>query len=306
MLSEVFYWLFNMSIAATAAGTVVLLLRLIKRIPRRVIAALWCIPFIRMWAPVGISGKYGLMTFFSRFTTRTVTVFAHGGLPELTVTNAVMAADTYFPVTYKVNLVGEVFAVASVIWAVAAGALFSAFALLYAATVRETGNAAPLRGNVYTSAQVTSPSVYGVLRPRIIIPPEAAADDNLRYVLMHENKHIRRLDNLWRICAFASAALHWFNPFTWIFLKCFLADLELACDESVLQKCGPDEAKRYALALVAFAEHKTLFVSAFGGAKIRTRIERIVSYKKMTAFSAAASAALILAIAYFLLTNAAG
>ncbi|MBO7548940.1 MAG: peptidase M56 BlaR1, partial [Clostridia bacterium] len=65
-----------------------------------------------------------------------------------------------------------------------------------------------------------------------------------------------------------------------------------------------DEKKEYALALVSCAEHKTLFVSAFGGARVRTRIERILSFKKMTAASAVLSAVLIAAIAYFLLTNA--
>ena len=129
-------------------------------------------------------------------------------------------------------------------------------------------------------------------------------NENLRYILLHEQKHIRRLDNLWRLFAFVSVALHWFNPFSWILLKCFLSDLEIACDESVLNNCSESEKNKYALALVSSAEHKALFISAFGGAKIRTRIERIISYKKMTLISAIAFAALIIAIAYFLLTNA--
>ena len=66
MLREVFYWLFNMSVAATVSGAVVLLLRLVKKIPRRVIAVLWAIPFLRLWVPVGIGGKFGLMTLLSR------------------------------------------------------------------------------------------------------------------------------------------------------------------------------------------------------------------------------------------------
>jgi hypothetical protein len=47
-----------------------------------------------------------------------------------------------------------------------------------------------------------------------------------------------------------------------------------------------------------------VFASGFGGAKVRTRIERILSYRKMTAASVIAFAALLAAIAYFLLTNA--
>ena len=304
MLSELFYWLFNMSIVATLTGAVVMLLRLIKRIPRRVIAMLWAIPFIRMWIPIGIGGKYGLMAVISRFTTKTITVYESGLLRDFTLTNSIMAADSYFPITYKVQIVGKVFHVSSVIWAVAAFAVFLTFTAVYFATLREIKSSSLLYENVYVSDKVTSPSVYGVFRPRIVIPPETAESGDLRYILLHEKQHIRRLDNLWRVLAFATAALHCANPFVWIFLKCFLSALEVACVESVLQKCGDDVKKVYALALVSCAEHKTLFVSAFGGARVRTRIERILSFKKMTAASAVLSAVLIAAIAYFLLTNA--
>ena len=48
MLGEIFYWIFNMSIAATICMVPVLLLRLIKKIPRRIFIWLWLVPFIRM------------------------------------------------------------------------------------------------------------------------------------------------------------------------------------------------------------------------------------------------------------------
>lgn len=47
MLHEVFYWIFNMSITASITGLLVVLLRLIKAIPRRVIKILWVIPFFQ-------------------------------------------------------------------------------------------------------------------------------------------------------------------------------------------------------------------------------------------------------------------
>ena len=310
MLSEVFYWLFNMSIVASLAGLIVLLLRLIKKLPRRVTVILWAIPFLRMWIPVGIGGKYGLMTFLSKFTTRTVTVFEIQNnydltdLPGFTMTNSVMAANSYFPITYKINLVGEVFTVASIVWAVVCAALLLTFVILYVVTLREVKSATHLYDNVYSSDKVSSPAIYGVFRPKIVIPAAMAEKEDLRYILMHEQKHIGRLDNLWRILGFATAALHWFNPFVWIFLKCFLSDLEIACDEAVLQKYSEEDKKKYALALLGVAESKTVFLSAFGGAKIKTRIEHILSYKKMTALAAVAFAVLVAFIAYFLLTNA--
>ncbi len=304
MLSEVFYWLFNMSLVASITGIVVLLIRLIRIIPRRVITVIWAIPFLRMWIPVGIGGKYSLMTIISKFTTKTVTVYEGEIIPAFTFTNEVMAADSYFPITYKVNFVGDVFRVSSVIWIVIALAIIMTFVFIYSMTMKEIKGSEHFRDNVFVSNSLTSPSVYGVFRPKIVIPKTMIENDYLQYVLLHEQKHVSRLDNLWRIIGFASAAVHWFNPLSWIFLKCFITDLEIACDESVLQKCCLKEQKEYALALVSFAECRTIFISAFGGAKIRTRIERILSFRKMTAASAIVFAVLIAAISYFLLTNA--
>ena len=87
MLSELFYWLFNMSIVASLTGLIVMLLRMIKRIPRRVVTVLWIIPFIRMWFPIGLGGKYGLMTIISQFTTKTVTVYESETFPAFTMMN---------------------------------------------------------------------------------------------------------------------------------------------------------------------------------------------------------------------------
>ena len=53
------------------------------------------------------------------------------------------------------------------------------------------------------------------------------------------------------------------------------------------------------------ARGKTLFASAFGGSKVRTRIENVLSYKQMTVLSAVGFTILIIAIICTLLTNAA-
>ena len=302
MLAEIFYWLFNMSIAASVTGCVLLLLRRIRWVPRRVTAALWAIPFLRMWIPVGIGSDWGLLPLLSRITTRTVTVFFPGTGEEFPMSNWVRAANRYFPITYKTELLAGVFSAASAVWAVVGGAIALTLVILYVTTLREIRDARPLRGRVYVSDKVTAPALYGVFRPKIVVS-SATAEEGGGFWLLHEQTHLKRGDNLWRILAFATAALHWFNPLAWVFLKCFLADLELACDEGVLRSLTEEERKGYALALVAEAENKTLFVSAFGGAKLKTRIERILSFKKMTAVSFGAFALVAGAVGYLLLTN---
>jgi len=126
----------------------------------------------------------------------------------------------------------------------------------------------------------------------------------LEHIVRHEKTHVRRLDNLWRIIGFLTACIHWFNPLSWVFLKAFLNDLELACDEMAVSGYGVEERKEYARTLLTCSQSKSLLVSAFGGAKVRTRIENVLSYKKMTAFSAIGFTLLVLVITFTLITNA--
>lgn len=94
MLGETFYWIFNMSITAAVTGLVVLLIRTVRKIPRRVIYYLWIIPFLRMVIPLGLNSPYSLMSLISRFTTRTVTVFMTADNIGLSMTNCVIVFKT--------------------------------------------------------------------------------------------------------------------------------------------------------------------------------------------------------------------
>ena len=306
MLGEIFYWLFNMSLVASIGGLIVYLLRTIPRLPRRFACLLWLIPMARMWLPVGMGSKWSLMTLISKLTTRTVVVWERGDM-SFAYTNVVMAANSYFPVTYRINLLDELFRIAALIWlAIAAGILIT-FAVLYVTTKRELREAVRWQGNVYLSDRVTSPALYGIFRPRIILPIGWETREDLPWILAHERAHARHGDNLWRVMAFVTAAVHWFNPLAWLFLREVLSDLEICCDERVVRDIADEEKKNYAIALVRSAEQmheKTFFASAFGGARIRVRINRIFSYRRLSRFSTVCAALLILAIAWVLLTNA--
>lgn len=303
MLGEIFYWIFNMSIAATICMVPVLLIRLIKKIPRRIFIRLWLVPFIRMCIPVGISSKYGIMALLSKFTTKTVTLIEIGNGSALTMMNHIMGANSYFPITYKVNLLEDLFNTASAAWLVVSLAAILTLAIIYFVTLGEMKGAQELKENICLSDKIKTPAVYGIIKPKIILPIEYQKRE-LNYILMHEKAHIKRNDNFIRFFAFVIVCFHWFNPFAWLMLKLLYSDIELACDESVLSKCDETERKEYAYTLLSTSEKTNVFAASFGGSKIRTRIESILSYSKISIFSVVAFAALVTAICYVLLTNA--
>lgn len=303
MLQEVFYWVFNMSITAALTGILVMFVRLIKKIPRRIVVFLWLVPFLRMTVPLGLNSPYSLMTLLSKITTKTIVVFQPTEDISFSMMNSVMAANTYFPITYKVNILDDIFGVASVIWIIVSLAILLMLIIIYFTTIHEIKDSTHLKDNIYLSEKVTSPAVYGIIRPKIILPL-SYKDRDIELIIQHEKTHIRGLDNLWRMIAFMVVAVHWFNPLAWMFLRALLADLELSCDERVLVKLGADRSKEYATALLECRQGPTVFASAFGGARIRTRIENVLSFRKLTWISLVAFVALIGIIFYVLLTNA--
>ena len=79
---------------------------------------------------------------------------------------------------------------------------------------------------------IRTPVTWGLIRPRIGLPREAAAwpNDRLRNALIHELAHIKRCD--WhRLSAMRLVlAMHWFNPLVWYAVRRCEYQTELACD----------------------------------------------------------------------------
>ncbi|MBN2558572.1 MAG: peptidase M56 BlaR1 [Clostridia bacterium] len=305
MLLEIFYWVLNMSIIGGLTGLIVALLRKIPGFPRFAAYFLWILPLIRLWVPFGMASRWSLLSLISRYATKTVLIWERSPGPDFSMTNSIQAAESYFPIVYKSNLLDNIFDVASVIWAIIAMAAILVSLLLYAAAMRELRDARHLRDNIWISGKIVSPAVYGILRPRIVTPPWIA-DKDMPFILAHERVHIRRRDNLWRAVAVITACIHWFNPLSWIFLRWFFSDMELACDVKALKALGGEKARDYAAVLLACASGKCNFSSAFGGLKTRMRIDGILSNKKLTLLSTLAFGALIASVAFVLITNATG
>ena len=305
-MGDIFYWILNISILGSIAGIIVLFLRRIRALPRFGVYLLWAMPFIRLWVPVGLANKYSLLNLISRYATKTIVVWEYvPGLPEFSLTNSIQAAESYYPIIYKTDLLKNIFNAAGPVWMiVAAGAVLCSVSL-YIFTKSALKNAEHIKDNIYRSDKILSPAVYGIIKPRIILPANIA-DNNFDYIIRHERIHIRRCDNLWRVAAIMTACVHWFNPLVWIFLKCFFADMELACDVGVLKKLDDNGKKGYAAALLACSSGKTYYASAFGGTKTRLRIENILSYKKLTLFSGLCFTAFFIVVAVTVITNAVG
>jgi len=318
MLHEAFYWILNMSIIASVFGVLLYSLRFIKGFPKFASYVLWIVVLVRLLCPIGLSSDYSLLNMLSKVADKTYvkTVPIVDGeidgkkgselLPEFTLSNSIQGAATYNPITYKTNVLEVFFKIASIIWIILATAAIIAMMCLYYMTKSELRKATHLRDNIYEGTMVNTPTVYGLIKPKIVLPV-GVSQEHLEHILKHEKVHIRRHDNIWRMLAILTACIHWFNPLSWLFLKSFLGDCELACDEAAVKKMKSEDRKNYALTLLAYTStNTTVFASAFGSSKVKIRIENVLSYKKLTLFSTICFVGMVLVMAFLLLTNAVG
>lgn len=101
---------------------------------------------------------------------------------------------------------------------------------------------------VYTSINVSAPLVFGILKPKIILPIDFdfTNESTLNHILAHEMQHIKQFDNLTNIFVLLILCMHWFNPIMWIYYLLFQKDVETFCDERVLRSIGEGHKSEYA------------------------------------------------------------
>lgn len=160
-------------------------------------------------------------------------------------------------------------------------------------------------GNIYVSAALSSPFVIGVLRPKIYLPANLTGDEK-RYILLHEQTHIKRFDHVFKLAGFFALCLHWFNPLVWAaFLLCG-KDMEMSCDEAVIKNLGNEVKKDYSSSLLALATGRRIIGGtplAFGEGDTKSRIKNVLNYKKPAFWVIIAAAAAVIIVGSSLIAN---
>jgi TonB family protein len=107
------------------------------------------------------------------------------------------------------------------------------------------------------SASGTMPMAFGIFRPTVCLPEEAASwgEARRRMVLLHEMAHIRRGDTVWHPVARFALSIYWWNPLAWIAWRECVKQAEAAADDLVL--AAGTRASDYAALLLDVAREFT-------------------------------------------------
>lgn len=191
------------------------------------------------------------------------------------------------------------------VWLAGAAVMLAYAVISYLSLRIRVTTAVPLRENIKQSERIDSPFVLGLIRPTVYMP-FAISDSDMENVIAHELAHIRRRDHWWKPIGFLILSVHWFNPVMWLAYILLCRDIEAACDEKVIQNMDLDGIRGYSKALLNCSIHRRGIAAcplAFGEVDVKTRIQRVMHYKKPAFWLVMLALVASVVAAVLLLTN---
>lgn len=307
MLTTLFLQVLNMSFTASVVILAVIALRLLlHRAPKVFSYALWLVVLFRLLCPLSFESVLSLFPANPQPLTQGV-LYA----PTPTVDTGLAVIDQSInPILPPATPAAS--ANPMQIWALAGGVLWlagGAALLLYSLFSlwrlrRRLRQAIPMEGNIYQVAGLQTPFVLGIFRPKIYLPA-SLNETEARYILLHEQIHIRRRDPLFKLLGFLALCIHWFNPLVWLAFFLASRDMEMSCDERVVAQLGYGIKRAYSSSLLSLAAGRHLGGAplAFGEGDTKSRIRHVLRYRKPALWVTIVAALLAVALGIGLALN---
>ena len=195
--------------------------------------------------------------------------------------------------------------VLTVVWAVGVAAMLIYGLSSYLSIRRKLRFAIRTREGWWEDPHLRSPFILGLARPKIYLPCHMTPYAR-RFILCHEQAHIRRGDHIVKPICWLALAIHWFNPLAWAAFLLLSRDIEVACDEKVLRELGQEVKADYSATLLALATNGRFPAPtplAFGEGDAKTRIKSVLNFKKPTLWVTVAAIVVAIVAAVCLLTD---
>jgi len=281
-MNNLFITILNMSLTGSFVILAVCLARFfLKKSPKIISYCLWIVVGFRLIFPFSIESVFSLIPFDVQPISHVdgYAAFAGG------VANGSIA--TWITIGFFVWLAG----VAVMLFYNAAS-----FAILK----RKLRQANNVEANIYETKIIKTPNVFGIFSPKIYLPTYLTPQEQ-RYIVLHEQTHIRRYDHIIKLIAFLVLCLHWLNPLAWLAFLLMSRDMEMTCDECVLKELGgeAETKKGYSSVLLSLANERCIISGspvAFGSGNISLRIKNILGLKRQSRVNFVACMALVITL----------
>ena len=314
-MTSLFIRLFNMSLTASLAAVAVILVRLVfKKMPKKINVFLWALVGLRLIMPFSIQSQFSLVPDTEPLRQEHFAVSASPSsetalLPEWTTVSVSESSGEVYP-TVAVESDGantghSPLSVLPAVWLGGVCVMFVYAGVSFLGLKRKTSASIEREKGVFVCDDINSPFILGIFSPEIFLPSSLTPEQR-NLVLSHEKAHISRLDTLWKPLGFALLAVYWFNPVMWLAYILLCRDIELACDEKVIQNMQTTEKADYLQTLLDCSrpgKSPAACPLAFGETGVKTRVKNILNYKKPAFWVVIAAVGIVIALAVFFLTD---
>ena len=115
-----------------------------------------------------------------------------------------------------------------------------------------------------------------------LLPRRDYTEQELNFIFRHEVCHLQRCDIHTKVFLAFCLAFCWFDPLVWLAVRRASEDLELSCDELVLEGLGREERQAYARLLLSCSGKAPGFTSCLSaaGRTMRYRLKNVVEPRR--------------------------
>lgn len=285
-LKDAFLLILNMSITAAYTAVVIIAIRflLLKKLPKIFSYSLWSILLFRLISPVSFASAFSFFNLLKPGTRENTGVIQYVPVniemmktPAIdvgisSINNAVNPSLPPAAELAGMNPMQLIQFISSAIWIIGVAglilysliSLWRVYSYVNTATLFHHKAAAKALDNmglkrkvkVYVTDKVHSPFVFGFLIPRIYVPL-TVSEKELHYILTHELVHIKRFDYIIKPFAYLIIILHWFNPILWLSFALMSRDMEMSCDEKVMEVLGDGIKEDYSYSLLSLTVRRS-------------------------------------------------
>ena len=285
-MTAIFERALNMSLTGSIVIAVVLLARLLlRRAPKIYSYMLWAVVLFRLLCPISLSAGLSVLKPLPVTTTQGLSTVTYRPVEPVIPASGEIGQEKARPEpaeAVKAETGDQTMTLAAAVWLTVGGALAGCSLAQYTVLRRKLREAVPYRGEILLSDKIRTPFVMGVLSPKIYLPWDTPQEER-RFIIAHERQHIHRGDPLWKLLGYAALCVHWFNPLVWLAFFLGGKDMEMSCDEAVLNRLGEDIRADYSQALLRLATHKRLIAGmplAFGEGETKGRVRNMARWRR--------------------------
>ena len=285
-MTAIFERVLNMSLTGSIVIAVVLLARLLlRRAPKIYSYMLWAVVLFRLLCPISLSAGLSVLKPLPVTTSQGLSTVTYRPVEPVIPASGELGQEAARPEpaeTVKTETGAQAMTLAAAVWLTVGEALAGCGLVQYIVLRRKLREAVPYRGEVYLSDSIATPFVMGVIAPKIYLPSDTPKAER-RFIIAHERHHLHRGDPLWKLLGYLALCVHWFNPLVWLAFFLGGKDMEMSCDEAVLNRLGEDIRADYSQALLRLATHKRLIAGmplAFGEGETKGRVRNMARWRR--------------------------